>query len=229
MKRSLITAALTAVVIAGTSVPASGVATDVGHWAMDEPDSPPTAYDSSGFGNHGVNFDVLGEGGAYTFNGVSSRVVVADSDSLEPGGANFAFGVTLSMTQAPDPKETYDALRKGLVSTRGGNYKLEIKHAKGKAVARCVVKDAARTVAAIQSQLKVNLADGNIHVVTCSKTGTGVTVKVDSLPARTKSVTSLGSVANDSDLALGAKAETSASTGFDWYKGKLYDAWVAVG
>jgi hypothetical protein len=229
MKRTLITATLSALAIVVTSVAASAVSTDVGHWAMDETGTPTTADDSSGLDNHGVNTDVVGDGEAYTFNGVSSRVVVADSDSLDPLGANFAFGVTLSMTQAPDLKETYDALRKGLVSTGGGNYKLEIKHAKGKAVARCVVKDAAKTLVAIQSQLKVNLADGKIHVVTCTKTGTGVTVKVDGLPARTKTVTALGSVANDADLALGAKAGTSASTGFDWYKGKLFDAWVAVG
>jgi hypothetical protein len=227
MQRTLLTAALTAVAIAGMSAPASGASTVVAHWAMDEPDSPPTAFDSGG-ANHGTNYDVVGDTEAYTFNGVSSRVVVPDHDSLDPLGANFAFGVMLSMTQAPDLKETYDALRKGVVSTPGGNYKLEIKHAKGKAVARCVVKDAARTIAAIQSQLKVNLADGATHTVTCTKTATGVSVKVDNLPTRTKTVTSLGSVANAADLAIGAKAETS-STGFDWYKGKLHDAWVAVG
>lgn len=228
MKRTLVTATLTAVAIAGSSVAASAAPTQVGHWALDEEGNPQVAVDSAGT-NHGSATDVVGDGQGYTFNGVSSRVVVPDAPALDPLGANFAFGVTLAMTQAPVAGETYDALRKGLVGTPGGNYKLEIKNAKGKAVARCVVKDAAKKLVAIQSQLKVNLADGNIHVVTCTKTGTGVTVKVDGLPPRTKAVTALGSVANDADLALGAKAETSASTGFDWYKGMMYDAWLSVG
>ena len=37
----------------------------------------------------------------------------------------------------------------------------------------------------------------------------------------------LGSVANTSVLALGDKGEDTAKTGFDWFAGNIYDAWVA--
>lgn len=224
-------AALSVVAVMGTSVVASAVTTQRGHWALDEVDSA-VAVDSSGFGNHGTNHNVVGDGEAYTFNGVDSRVIVSDPDdsSLDPGAADFSLGVTLSMTEPPSSGETYDALRKGVTGTAGGAYKLEIKNAKGRAVAVCVVKDAAKVAVRIQSQSTAagNLADDDPHTVTCAKTNTGVTIKVDDLAPRSKTVTALGSVSNRANLALGAKAGDTAKTGFDWYKGKIHDAWVAV-
>jgi hypothetical protein len=68
-------------------------------------------------------------------------VIVPTSGSLNPGAADFSWGVTLSMTQPPSPLgETYDVLRKGLVTTQGGDYKLEVKNVNGEALARCVAK-----------------------------------------------------------------------------------------
>jgi hypothetical protein len=204
------------------------VGTPRGAWQLDEPGTPATAFDSSGFGNHGTNQDVIGTGSGYRFNGTSSRVVVADSPSLDPGTANFSFGVTLVMTTPPTPLgETYDVLRKGIASTVGGEYKLEIKNVKGTARARCVAKDSAKVVVAIVAP--TNLADGATHTVTCSKTSTGVSVQIDALTPRTKTVTALGSVSNASALGIGAKAEPSVKTGFDWYLGLIDDAWVRVG
>jgi hypothetical protein len=212
---------------------ASAAAVRHGHWALNET-SGNVAVDSSGFGNNGTSFDVGRDGEAYTFNGTSSRVIVPDTSptapgSLDPGSQNFSFGATVSMPAPPDAGETYDVLRKGLSSTRGGDYKLEVKNARGKAVARCVVRDDARVGANIQSLAKVNLAGTGVHTVTCTKTSTGVTIRVDGGAARTKSVNRLGAVSNTANLALGAKAEGTARTGFDWYKGKIHDAWVSVG
>jgi len=199
------------------------------HWSLDETNSP-TAFDSSGNGNDGTNFNVVGDGSGYTFNGINSRVVVPSSASLNPGGVDFSWGVTLSMTEPPSPVgETYDVLRKGLVTTKGGDYKLEVKNGNGKALPRCVAKsvrsNGTKVLAAIQGTK--TLADGQPHVVTCTKTATSITLAVDSLLPRTKTFSGgLGSVSNSADLALGAKAETSATTGFDWFAGKLFDAWV---
>lgn len=200
-----------------------------GHWLLDET-SGTVAHDASGRGNHGAVVDVVGDGTGYSFNGTSSRVVVPDDASLDPGSASFSFGATLVVGALPDLDETYDALRKGLTSTKGGNYKLEIKNVKGFAVARCLVKDSLKVVAAVQSPASRtrDLDDGKPHTLVCVKTGTGVTLHVDGHPPRTKAVTRLGSVANAADLALGAKAETTASTGFDWFDGRIDDAWVSV-
>ena len=200
------------------------------HWLLDEVGSQ-TAVDSSGNGNSGTNYNVVGDGAGYTFNGVDSRVIVPTSATLNPGAANFAWGVTVSMTRPPSPLgETYDVLRKGLVTTKGGDYKLEVKNVSGKALARCVAKtirnDGTKVLAAIRGT--TTLADSRAHVVTCTKTSTSITLKVDSLSPRTKTFSGgLGSVSNTSNLALGAKAESTASTGFDWFEGEIFDAWVA--
>jgi hypothetical protein len=200
------------------------------HWSLDEVGSS-TALDSSGNGNVGTNYNIVGDGAGYTFNGVDSRVIVPTAAILNPVAADFSWGVTLTMTQPPSPVgETYDVLRKGLVTTKGGDYKFEVKNVNGKALARCVAKtvrkDGTKVLAAIQGT--TTLADSHPHVVTCTKTSTSITLKVDSLTPRTKTFAGgLGSVSNTSNLALGAKAESTASTGFDWFKGVISDAWVA--
>jgi hypothetical protein len=202
------------------------------HWTLDEVGSR-TAFDSSASGNDGANSNVTGNGSGYTFNGVNSRVIVPDAASLNSGTGDFSWGVTLTMTDPPTPKgETYDLLRKGLAGAKGGDYKLEIMNAGGKAKARCVFNsilgNGKRAPSAIMGT--TSLADGRTHTVTCTKTATGITVAVDSLAPRTRTIAGgLGSVSNTYDLALGAKAETTAKSGFDWFKGVLWDAWVASG
>jgi hypothetical protein len=199
-------------------------------WSLDEVGSA-TAVDSSGNHNNGTNFNIVGDGSGYTFNGTDSRVVVPTSVSLNPGSANLSWGVTLSMSAPPMPVgETYDVLRKGLVTNKGGDYKFEVKNVKGKALARCVAKtihaDGTKLLASIQGT--TNLADGKPHVVICLKTATGITLRVDALAPRTKTyAVGLGSVSNTADLALGAKAENTATTGFDWFQGEMFDAFVA--
>jgi hypothetical protein len=200
------------------------------HWALDELGSS-KALDSSGNGNDGTNFHIVGDGSGYTFNGTNARVIVPNAASLNPGSTSFSFGVTLTMTAPPTPsKETYDVLRKGLVSTRGGDYKLEIMNSGGKAVAHCVVRtirtNGTKVLASVTST--ASLADGRPHTVACAKSATGITVTVDSLPARTKTYSGgLGSVSNNANLGLGAKPENNPDTGYDWFKGVLSDAWVA--
>jgi Carbohydrate binding domain len=205
-------------------VPSPGV---VGHWAFDEPGpTPPQALDSSGNGNHGTNDNIQADGQAYTFNGTDSRVIVPDSDTLDPSAANFSFGVTLQLSRPPAIGETYDVLRKGVTTTTGGDYKLEIRYSNGKALARCVVKDAQKVAAIIAGG--PNLADDVQHAVTCRRSGSSVSLIVDGATRATKTVAALGSVSNAAALAIGAKAEGTASTGSDWFLGQIYDAWVRI-
>ena len=213
------------------SVPAAGAATGFrAHWKFDEVHSS-TAVDSSRHHNDGTNVHIVGDGTGYTFNGVNSRVVVPSSASLNPGSADFSYGVTLTMTKPPSPVgETYDVLRKGLSTSKGGDYKLEVKNIKGNAVPRCVVRsvraNGTKVFASIQATRKT-LADGQPHIVKCSKTRTEISIAVGSRPVRTKTYAQgLGSVSNTFQLAIGAKAESSAATGFDWYDGMISNAWV---
>lgn len=225
-----VVAAVTALMTLGAPHAVAADQRFLGHWTLDEIGSP-TAFDSSGYGNDGANYNVTGNGIGYAFNGVDSRVIVPTSASLNPDAADFSFGVTVSMSTPPSPVgETYDVLRKGLSTTKGGNYKVEVKNVNGKALARCVVRsfrtNGTKVLAAVQGT--TSLADGRQHMVTCVKTATSIILYVDSLAARTKSyVGGLGSVTNTSVLALGAKGEDTATTGFDWFEGTIYDAWVA--
>jgi len=226
-------AAVVVAIVASLAVvapPASGAARNLrGHWPLNEVKSK-VAKDTSGHHHNGTNFHIVGNGSGYTFNGRNSRVIVPDARSLDPKAKPFSFRVRLSMTEPPSQGGSYDVLRKGLVTTPGGDYKLEVKNVQGNAVARCVVRsirtDGTRVLASVEGTS--NLADGVLHNVTCIKTSTSLSVRVDSMPVQTKTFPDgLGSVSNTSNLALGAKAESTASTGFDWFDGVIANAWVA--
>jgi hypothetical protein len=200
------------------------------HWALDEVGGN-TAVDSSGNHHDGTNHNVVGDGSGYSFNGSNSRVVVENAADLNSGSGDFSWGVTLSMTQLPMPKgETYDVLRKGLAGAKGGDYKVEIMNSGGKARARCVFNSVLPNGKRANSALmdtSTSLADGQQHTITCAKTSTGLTVQVDSHTHTKTTKGGLGTVSNNADLALGAKAEKTAKSGFDWFRGELFDAWVA--
>ncbi|HEX3223693.1 MAG TPA: LamG-like jellyroll fold domain-containing protein [Nocardioides sp.] len=190
-------------------------------WHFDET-SGTTAVDSSGNGNDGTAQDVVMTGSGYVFNGVSSKVVVPTSDSLNPGTAAFSFSVTFQSSVAPGSGLDYDLLRKGLTTTSGGEYKVEILQANGKARALCVVKDSAKK--ALQIRGTTNLTDGQVHTITCTRTSAGLTLVVDNLAPRIKSG-STGTVSNTAPLSIGAKAE--GGPGADWFNGVILDASVS--
>ena len=206
------TAAVTLVAVQAPG--ATAETTYSAHWTFDETGGS-TAYDVSGNGNDGTSSHVVGDGSGYTFNGTDSRVVVPDSPTLRPGSADFSYGVSLTMTQPPAKGETYEVLSKGTAGNKGGNFKIEIKNSSGKAKARCVfnsiLPNGKRANAA---QLgKASLADGRPHTVTCIKTATGVTTRIDALAAITKTVAGgLGSVTNTAPVGLGAKAQQDSQT-----------------
>jgi hypothetical protein len=201
----------------------------VAHWLLNESGTPPpTAFDDVNRpnGNNGTpTGGVTGDGQTYTFNGVDGKVVVPSSTSLNPGTKDFSYGVTLKMTQPPPAGDTYDVLRKGTTTTAGGEYKLEISNSSGQAFARCVVKDENGVVTFARATTDLL---GASHAVTCTKIGNKVTVAIDGAIKATKTATSptIGSVSNSATLALGSKGENTATSGFDWYRGEMSDAFV---
>ncbi|HEY2879490.1 hypothetical protein [Nocardioides sp.] len=185
------------------------------HWTLDEIGSS-TAYDATGNGNDGTNANVVGDGDGYTFNGVDSRVVVPSAASLNSGSGDFSYGVTLTMTQAPATRETYEVLSKGLAGDKAGNYKIEITSSSGKAKARCVFNSILPSGKRSNSaQLgSTSLADGRVHTITCTKTSTSISIQIDALPATTKAIAAgLGSVSNASALGLGARPSRTPHPG----------------
>lgn len=212
-----VTAAVGVVALASPAV-ATG---ERGIWHLDET-SGTTAFDSSGNGNDGTAYDVAMDGNGYQFNGVSSKVLVPTSDSLNPGTAAFSFSVTFQTSVSPGPGLDYDMLRKGLTTTSGGEYKIEVIQANGKARALCIVKDAAKK--ALQIRGTTNLTDGQVHTITCTRSSTGLTVVVDNLAPRSKAGVT-GAISNTAPLALGAKAEGGPDA--DWFNGELLEAGVS--
>jgi hypothetical protein len=187
-------------------------------WHLNET-SGTTAFDSSGNGNDGTAQNVVMTGSGYEFNGTSSKVLVPTSESLNPGTAAFSFSVTFRSSVSPGPGLDYDLMRKGLTVTKGGEYKVEVLQANGKARALCVVKDADRK--ALQIRGTTNLTDGEAHTITCTRTSTGLTLVVDNLAPRTKAGAT-GMINNTAPVSLGAKAEGGAEA--DWFDGVLLDA-----
>jgi hypothetical protein len=208
---------------------ASAAGTNAAVWLMAET-SGTTMTDSSGNGNDGVTSHVKMTGAnGYVFDPASrSKVVVASSPTLNPGAATLSYTVKLQSSHVPASGTDYDILRKGIASTTGGEYKLEIVRANGQGRAFCLVKDSRGVGASVRGT--TNVTDGRLHTITCTKTASGLTLKVDALTPRTTKVSSgLGSISNTRALVIGAKTPTVTGSAGDWYNGALLQARITVG
>jgi hypothetical protein len=200
------------------------------HWAMNEPAGATTMgamimVDDSGHSNNGILQDVAANAGFYTFNGSTSRVVVPDNPdgSLDPGTADFSYSVRVRTTTVPDDVAgDYDLLRKGLGSTKGGYFKVELYPNSSNTKARALCQ-AQGTKGAAKLVGSANLADGAWHTITCKKKPSALNMYVDGALTATKPNT-IGSIANAAALTIGAK-----DIGGDWFRGDMDDATVSIG
>jgi hypothetical protein len=151
---------------------------------------------------------------AYRFNGTSSLVTVPHRAALNPGPSTLTVQVWARFTIRPTGD--YDLLRKGLASTPGGYYKVEIVRS-GQAV--CLFGGSVSSWTLIGGR---DLSDGRWHSITCRKTLHQVTLLVDGTIAKQRPRT-IGSIANSATLILGAKP------GADFYRGVLDEAKISVG
>jgi hypothetical protein len=90
----------------------------------------------------------------------------------------------------------------------------------------CAVKDAAGNVASIRGV--TNVTDNVLHTITCVKTSTGITLKVDDLAPRTRSASLTGSISNTKALTIGVKTPTLTGVDGDWYSGTVRSATISV-
>jgi len=199
-------------VFVGSATAASGATTAL--WHMDET-SGTTMVDSAGSNDGTLKNVALGQSGfrgkAYSFNGSSSVVTIPSAAALNPGSNDLSFTVHVKFTKVPSGD--YDLLRKGLSSTAGGDYKMEILRkdsgASGQASCHFTGSNSAATKTA-----GPNLADGKWHTITCAKTANAIRLMVDG-SNYSKSV-SVGSITNSAVLTVGAK-----SGGGDWFNGLM--------
>jgi Concanavalin A-like lectin/glucanases superfamily len=220
----LLVGALMVGVLMAFSGSALGATQTVALWHMEDPSQ---LIDDSGQNNNGTTNNITSvpgsSGNGYHFNGTSSIATVPSSSSLNPGSADITFTAHVRFTQPPSATVgDYDLLRKGLSTSAGGDYKMEIlprnNHTKAKGF--CFFKDSAKTVGKIVNG--PNLADGAWHTISCTKTPQSVVLTVDGTPYAT--AVQLGSISNSDLLTIGAQ-----SRNVDWYVGDMDEVSVEIG
>jgi len=186
----------------------------VGRWHLDER-SGTTVEDSAADHNGTSSKVILGRPGhsgtAYGFNGVDSVVRVPSAAGLNPGTADFTFGAWVNFTELPPPGN-WDVVRKGIDSSSGGFYKLEVFAGNGGARARCAFRDADGLRTSVVRGTGLN--NGLWHELRCAKKADRVTLTVDG--TQNSTLVGLGSISNSSELTIGAKP-----TGGDNYSGLI--------
>jgi hypothetical protein len=188
-------------------------------WHMDEA-SGTTMFDSAGQNNGTLTPSVtLGlsglSGNAYGFDGSSSYVSVPSADSMNPGSGNFSFTIALQTTGTPPPSpQDWDLIRKGDITTLGGEYKMEFQST---GQASCGFKGShyAELVAGPQ------LNDGQWHTITCVKTASDIELIIDGQTFSTPAT--VGPISNTAPVVIGSHP------GADWYQGSLDEGTISIG
>ena len=210
MKRTVVLSATVIVVLLLAAPSYADVLLTGADWQMNETSGQ--MIDSSG-NNNGDPTDVRQRGSRYVFNGSTSYVVVPDSDSLDPQENDITLRAGVKVTDAPMDDDSYDIVRKGLSSTPGGDYKMEIKRAADPTVGKlhCLFKGDGGTVDKVARR---DIVDGNWHTLECIKTSTSVVARVDGKSGSTKAG-SAGSISNPTNVLVGAKTADPLDDVFD--------------
>jgi nitrogen fixation protein FixH len=213
-------ALLAPLLLAGTA----HAATPVAVWHMENPGS---MTDSSGNNNNssamtGITGVAGSSGQGYHFASNGS-VTVPNSATLNPGTEDFSITVNVNFGAAPAAGLDYDLIRKGLSSTAGGEWKMEIfGNSTLASPAFCLFKDTSGSPA-VTVRGTANLAGTGWRKITCAKTSTQVTVAVDGVVQRTNR-TAVGTISNTADVSLGRKLG-----GGDQYVGDMDEVTIQKG
>jgi hypothetical protein len=181
-------------------------------WEMGPPTQPNSVMDdSSGTGNHGTEWSgvtpVTEDGRtAYLFNGATSYVRVPDNGSLDPLDAEITIEAAVKVNASTMDDDSWDIVRKGLSTTAGGDYKMEIKRIRGDPSVgklNCVFRGTTN-VARIATRPNLLAEPGRWYKLVCRKTATTVEAIVDEGRVFTKTVAA-GRIDNDQPAMVGAK------------------------
>src|SRR3712207_1311783 len=209
--RMLVCGTLVVALVVLIASPAWAVLLKAAHWRMNETSGK--MIDSSRHHNNGTPSHLLRRtGSTYVFNGRTSRVVVPDHRSLDPANKEIVLRASVRVSGASMDDDSYDIIRKGLVTAPGGDYKMEIYRTSNRKVGKlhCLFKGSRGTV---QKWAKRDLVDGRWHTLACIKKRNSVVARVDG-----KSYTrrgSAGSIANSSKVMVGAKEVAPLDDVFD--------------
>ena len=186
-------------------------------WHMDD------ATGASDPGGHTLSLTNIDTNSAYwTFSGNGLATTASDDNTFDPAKASFSVSVMVRSSTMPSTSVgDYDLVRKGLSSTSGGYWKLEL------------IPNKARTRTLVFCQMSggylkwapFNLTDGKWHTVTCTRDANAKTVAI-TVDGRSnaKALTSLKSISNSSKLFVGAKDRNA-----DGYVGDMDELSISVG
>ena len=209
-RRKLALGTLVFVLVVLIASPAWAVLLKAADWQMDETSGQMS--DSSGNGNNGTPTDVIQTGSTYVFNGSTSHVPVPDADSLDPQANDITLTARVLVNGGSLDDDSYDVVRKGFVTTAGGDYKMEIKRTADPTVGKlhCFFRG---DLASVNKVANRDIVDGNWHTLQCVKTSGSVVARVDGRSyTRTGSA---GSIANASAVMVGAKMADPFDDMFD--------------
>src|ERR687889_2235954 len=211
MKRTVVLSATVIVVLLLAAPSYADVLLTGADWQMNETSGQ--MIDSSGNNNDGTPKDVVRTGSAYVFNGSTSYVAVPDAGSLDPQAKDIKLTARIRVNGQALDDDSYDIVRKGLVTTTGGDYKMEIKRAADPTVGKlhCLFKGDEGTVDKVAQR---DIVDGNWHTLECIKTSTSVVAGVDGKSGSTKSG-SAGTISNPTNVMVGAKTADPLDDVFD--------------
>jgi concanavalin A-like lectin/glucanase superfamily protein len=198
--------------------PAVAEAAPVATWPL-----AANANDTTG-GHDGVAENVGFSGGSAFFSGVGSRITVPYSTALSPGAADVTATVQIKTTAVPGTgTDDFDLMR---ASPTGKMFKIELFPRNHVAQAQCVVIG---TLTRTNLHAGPGLNDNQWHTITCTKTDSQVTLRVDNQLVGTTSIR-IGSIAlrKNAIFALGYKP-VIGQPDQDRYKGRLRNASVSIG
>ncbi len=200
-----------AIISLSIATPAMASSSTVAEWNMGET-SGSTMVDSSDNGNDGsisskVQLGEKGDSGkAYGFKGDGGLVSVPNSSSLAESGTG-SFSVSLSFKSSTLPSKSvgdYDVIRKGLGTTAGGDWKIEV-------LRSGVVFCHFRGSRSVNVTGTTNVVDGSFHKLTCKYSSSGTQLVVDG-DTEKKSTKVAGNVKNSSGVTIGAKNPSDDQT-----------------
>ena len=184
--------------------PAWAAPAKVADWRMNERSGP--MIDSSRYHNNGSLKRVVRTGSTYRFNGSTSRVAVRDDNGLNPAARNIILRASVKVTGRSMDDDSYDVVRKGLVTTPGGDYKMEIIRSSNSTVGRlhCLSKGTGGTVRQVAPP---DIVDRRWHTPACTKTSNSVVANVGKNSYTQRG--SAGSISNSKEVLVGAKTTNS--------------------
>lgn len=215
--RWVATAAAAAAMAVAVASPAQAAPTVRALWNMS---SVPTMVDegADSVANTGRTTGVTMVDGYYSFDGTSSIAKVPHKTNLNPGAADITLEARVDMATPPAAGETYDILRKGVTTTVGGYYKIELKgRTDGGVNVACIFKDKSRTVGQV-----IGLASTDWLTITCTKTAASVTLVANGATRTTS--TAVGAISNKAPVYIGGKGD-----GTDEFHGLMDYVSITIG